>query len=67
MQYPKPVMKISELKAMGFTEEYLMYVYRNNRNAIAWKMNPTKVNSTILFDTEELEKYRKSQARCGRR
>lgn len=67
MQYPKPVMKISELKAMGFTEEYLMYVYRNNRNAIAWKMNPTKVNSAILFDTEELEKYRKSQANCGRR
>ena len=62
MKYPKPVMKISELKEMGFTEDYLLYVYRNNKTAIAWKMNPTKRNSSILFDTEEFEKFRKMQA-----
>ncbi len=66
MKYPKQVMKKSELVAMGFTDEYLMYVYRNNRNAIAWKMNPTKVNSPILFDTEELEKFRQRHAKCIR-
>ena len=66
MKYPKPVMKKSELVAMGFADEYLMYVYRNNRNAIAWKMNPTKINSVILFDTEEFEKFRQRQAKCAR-
>lgn len=66
MKYPKQVMKKSELVAMGFTDEYLMYVYRNNRNAIAWKMNPTKINSAILFDTEEFEKFRQRQAKCIR-
>lgn len=66
MNYPKQVMKKSELVAMRFTDEYLMYVYRNNRNAIAWKMNPTKLNSSILFDTEELEKFRQRQAKCCR-
>lgn len=54
MKYPKQVMKKSELVAMGFTDEYLMYVYRNNRNAIAWKMNPTKVNSTICLTQKNL-------------
>ena len=66
MKYPKQVMKKSELVAMGFADEYLMYVYRNNSNAIAWKMNPSKKNSAILFDTEELEKFRQRQAKCIR-
>lgn len=66
MQYKKPVMKKAELIKMGFTNEYLMSVYRTNNNAIAWKMNPTKKNSSILFDTEEFEKYRKLQAKCKR-
>ncbi|MCI5712245.1 MAG: hypothetical protein MR324_03760 [Lachnospiraceae bacterium] len=53
---------MSELQKMGFAKEYLLYVYRNNTNAIAWKMNPTKTNSPILFDTEALEKYRVAHA-----
>lgn len=67
MQYPKQVMKKAELKEMGFAEEYLMYVYRKNNKAIAWKMNPTKINSPILYDTEEFEKFRKAQANCNKR
>lgn len=58
MQYPKPVMKLSELITMGFPEEYLLRVYRNQKQRIAWKMNPLKNNSPILFDTEELDKFR---------
>ena len=62
MQYPKPVMKISELQEMGFTKDWLMFVFRQRNQTIAWKITPAK-NSAILFDTEALEKYRK--AHCG--
>lgn len=58
MQYAKPVMKMSELKSMGFPEEYLMIAYRSRGQTFAWKMNPAKSNSPILFDTEGFEKFR---------
>lgn len=65
MKYEKPVMTITELKKMGFPDEWLRSIYRSrtiNRNhCIAWKMGgEDKPKSTILFDTEELEKYRRS-------
>ena len=60
MNYPKEVMKISELKKMGFPEEWLLYVYRRHNQKIAWKMSPA-VNSPILFAVSELEKFRISQ------
>lgn len=63
MTYPKQVMKITELERMGFTRDWLMYVYRRRNQTIAWKLSPAK-NSVILFDTEALEKFRKAQ--CGR-
>lgn len=58
MEYPKPIMKISELKKMGFPEEYLMYAYRNRNQRFASKMNPTKKNSSIIFDTAGFEAWR---------
>lgn len=61
MNYPKPVMKLSELKKMGFPEEWLLQTYRmQGRRGIAWKMGMAE-NSPIVFDTEELEKWRKAQ------
>lgn len=62
MNYPKKVMTITELRAMGFPDEYLRSIYRDRHQIIAWKQDESKRNSTILFDTEELEKYRR--ARC---
>ncbi len=60
MNYPKPVMRMSELKKMGFPEEWLLYVYRKKTDRkIAWKTG-FKDNCPILFDTEELEKFRRS-------
>ena len=62
MTYPKEVMTIKELKKMGFPDEWLRSIYRN-RNiqkeyCIAWKMGgEDKPHSTILFRTENLEKY----------
>lgn len=60
MKYEKAVMTITELKKMGFPEEWLRSIYRNRHQTIAWKMDASKKNSPILFDTEELEKYRKA-------
>ena len=62
MKYPKQVMSITELKKMGYPEEWLISIYRNRHQDIAWKIGgEEKRNSKILFDTEELEKYRKAQ------
>lgn len=61
MIYPKPVMRLSELKRMGFPEEWLLTIYRTRPDLkIAWKIG-TSSNSPLCFDTELLEKYRKAQ------
>lgn len=56
--YPKPIMKMSALIDMGFPEEFLLYAYRNPRQTFAHKMNPTKKNSPILFETAGFEAWR---------
>ena len=65
MKYPKAVMTIKELTEMGFKDEELRAIYRSrsiNRDfSIAWKMSD-KPKSTIQFDTEALERYRKSRS-----
>lgn len=58
MQYPKKIMRLQELKKIGFPEAYLMRIYRTKGQTIAWKMNQTRRNSPIVFDTEGLEKLR---------
>ena len=58
MEYPKPIMKMSELKKMGFPEEYLLYAFRSKNQRFASRMNPTKNNSTIIFDTAGIEAWR---------
>lgn len=60
-KYPKPIMKMSELQQMGFPQEFLMYAYRCKGQRFAGKMNPTKVNSAIIFDTEGFEAWRLKQ------
>lgn len=64
--YPKKIMRLKELeKECGFPKEWLLMIYRNrgiNRiYSIAWKQDETKKNSPILFDTDALERYRKSK------
>ena len=61
MNYPKQVMTITELRKMGYPKEWLLSIYRSRHQDIAWKMDESKSNSPILFDTEALEKYRKSK------
>lgn len=61
MEYPKAVMTKRELMKMGWLEADLMAIFRR-RDDIAWKTGSGGRTSTICFDTEKLEKYRK--ARC---
>ena len=65
MKYPRKVMRINELRDMGYPDEWLRSIYRsrpiNRDHSIAWKMDSSKQNSPILFDTDELEKYRRAQ------
>lgn len=60
MEYPKPVMKKSELKEMGFSDRFLMTVFYRRNQKVAWKASNAQ-NSPILFDTAELEKIRIAQ------
>lgn len=60
MRYPKQVMTVKELREMGFPKEYLLGIYRSRNQKIAWKTGTGGRTSTILFDTEELEKYRRA-------
>lgn len=64
MDYPKQIMKLSELKAMGFPEEWLLRIYRSRGQQVAWKMS-AKQNAPILFDTEALERVRKIHCRTS--
>ena len=69
MKYPKKVMTISELTKtddpipennIGYPKEWLLEIYRSRHQNIAWKTGKGGRTSTILFDTDELEKYRKA-------
>jgi hypothetical protein len=62
MTYRLPIMRQQELHKMGFPMAYLNRAYRANQG-IAWKINPEKPNSPIVFDTEKFEKWRKANPR----
>lgn len=61
MEYPKIIMKKTELEKMGFPEEFLFRAYRARGQTFAQKLNPTKRNSPIIFDTVGFEKWRMNQ------
>lgn len=61
MEYPKKIMRVSELMEMGFSKKYLNSAYRSRGNNFATKLNPAKSNSPIIFDTEGFENWRKKQ------
>lgn len=61
MQYPKKIMRKTELMKLGFPEEFLMFAYRFPGQNFASKVNPTKNNSPIFFETEGFEKWRMKQ------
>ena len=57
MEYPKAIMNISELKRMGFPRALLLEAYRDPKQDFATKVDPSKSNSTIIFDTAGFDKW----------
>lgn len=57
MEFPRQIMKISELCKTGFPKEMLMEIFRNPRQNFARKMNPLRRNSHIIFETDGLNKW----------
>lgn len=58
MVYPKPFMRLQELQGMGLPKEFLFMAYRSKGQTFAQKMNPSKPNSPIIFETESFERWR---------
>ena len=57
MEFPKQIMKMSELKSLGFPQPLLLEAYRDPKQNFATKVDPSKPNSTIIFDTVGFDKW----------
>lgn len=57
MEFPKQIMKMSELKKLGFPVLLLMEAYRDPKQNFATKIDPSKPNSKIIFDTVGFDKW----------
>ena len=57
MEYPRKIMTMSELKSLGFPQPLLMEAYRDPKQDFATKVDPSKTNSTIIFDTAGFDKW----------
>lgn len=57
MEFPRQIMKLSELKKLGFPQPLLMEAYRDPKQDFATKVDPSKSNSTIIFDTVGFDKW----------
>ena len=62
MEFPKPIMKTSELEEMGYPKNMLMRAYRERNQTFARKINPLASNSTIVFEVEGFIKWWNRQA-----
>ena len=61
MDYPAKVMSMKSLVKMGISESFLRKAYMDKHTQIAWRADPTRANSKIMFDTDALEVYRLKQ------
>ncbi len=57
MEFPRAVMRLSELKEMGYPEALLLEAWREKGQDFALKQNPLKKNSPIIYHTEGLKKW----------
>ena len=65
LEYPKKVMKKTELIELGFPEEMLLRASREKGQTFAFKMNPLAKNSPLLFDTTGFERWRLQQVKLS--
>ena len=54
MNFEKRIMSIKELRQYGFPKSYLRRIYGTKGQDCAFKSDPMRENSMILFDTEKL-------------
>lgn len=60
------IMSFQELREMGFPRRYLERAYKSRNNTFAFKENPEKTKSTILFDTNGFEQWRLKEIKAQR-
>lgn len=58
MEYPKEVMKLTDLKRLGFPRKMLEDAFNTPGQTFAWRSNPASKSSCIYFSTKGFEKYR---------
>lgn len=58
MEYPKPLMSLSEMQVLGFSKNYLYQVLHSKYSA-KFSMRAGTRNSKFMIDTAEFEKLRK--------
>ena len=54
-------MSMKALVKMGISESFLRRAYTDKSTQIAWRADPARPNSKIMFDTEALEVFRIKQ------
>ena len=59
IKFEHKIMTTSELVASEYhlDRDYLLEISRRKNQKFCWKKNPTKSNSPLLWDTEELAKF----------
>lgn len=60
------IMSFQELRDMGFPRRYLERAYHSKNNTFAFKEDPAKVKSTILFNTDGFEQWRQKEIKMQR-
>lgn len=59
IKFDQKIMTTSELVASDhhLDRDYLLEISKRKNQKFCWKKNPTKVNSPLLWDTDELAKF----------
>lgn len=60
------IMSFQELREMGFPRKYLERAYHSKNNTFAFKEDPAKSRSTILFNVEGFEQWRQKEIKAQR-
>lgn len=60
MEYPKAIMRKSEVVKLGIPESVILRAYRSPKVTCVYKMSP-KRNSPILIETAPFERWRVNQ------
>lgn len=63
--FPKSQMTIRELMAIGYRRPELREAYGAKGQRFARKLNPSKRNSPIVFDTDGLKTYLEKKAEAA--